>query len=117
MKILVSGLRHDGHEVQILEHLSHGPDSHPGKKHIIQLLDHFEHEGPMVPTRASSSSPLGQVLCPRPSYIQVVDCLASWLGSLRGRLYKHLLISMPTVSHTVVSCDSATDEGAFPSPI
>ncbi|KAL8838478.1 MAG: hypothetical protein Q9176_005030 [Flavoplaca citrina] len=33
-------------EVRILEHLSQGPASHPGKKHIIQLLDRFEHTGP-----------------------------------------------------------------------
>ncbi|KAL9125156.1 MAG: hypothetical protein Q9217_005595 [Psora testacea] len=46
MKILVSELWHSSHEVRILEHLSHGPASHPGKKHIIQLLDRFDHEGP-----------------------------------------------------------------------
>ena len=46
MKISVSEMPHGSHEVRILEHLSHGPASHPGKKHIIQLLDRFEHEGP-----------------------------------------------------------------------
>ncbi|KAL2044425.1 hypothetical protein N7G274_003130 [Stereocaulon virgatum] len=46
IKILVSELWHDSHEVRILEHLLHGPASHPGKKRIIQLLDRFEHEGP-----------------------------------------------------------------------
>ncbi|KAL2054439.1 hypothetical protein ABVK25_005187 [Lepraria finkii] len=46
IKILVSELWHSSQEVRILEHLSHGPASHPGKKHIIQLLDRFEHEGP-----------------------------------------------------------------------
>lgn len=46
MKILVSELWHGSHEVRVLEHLSHRSASHFGKKHIIQLLDHFEHEGP-----------------------------------------------------------------------
>ncbi|MCJ1425254.1 hypothetical protein MMC29_003142 [Sticta canariensis] len=46
MKILVSELGHSSQEVRILEHLSQGPASHPGKEHIIQLLDRFEHEGP-----------------------------------------------------------------------
>ena len=44
--MLVSELWHDDHEVQILDRLLHGPASHPGKKHIIQLWDHFEHVGP-----------------------------------------------------------------------
>ncbi|MCJ1470982.1 hypothetical protein MMC07_009630, partial [Pseudocyphellaria aurata] len=46
IKISVSEIWHDDNEVQILEHLSNGPANHPGKKHIIQLLDRFEHEGP-----------------------------------------------------------------------
>ena len=46
MKILVSELWHSSQEVRILERLSQGQASHPGKKHIIQLLDQFEHEGP-----------------------------------------------------------------------
>ena len=46
MKILVSELWDGSHEGRILEHLSHGPASHPEKKHIIELLDEFKHEGP-----------------------------------------------------------------------
>lgn len=65
----------------------------------------------MVPTGVSSLSLLGQAQCPRPSYIRVTDCLGKLLGRLRGRLYKHLLISMLTVSHMEVSCDSATVKG------
>ena len=45
---MVSELWDGSHEVQILEHLSHGPASHPGKKHIIELLDQFKHEGMIV---------------------------------------------------------------------
>lgn len=59
MKILVSELWHEDHEVQILEHLSHGPASHPGKKHIIQLLDRFEHEGPNGTHQCLVLEPLG----------------------------------------------------------
>ena len=29
-----------------MDRLSQGPASHGGKKHVIQLLDHFRHEGP-----------------------------------------------------------------------
>lgn len=46
IKISVSELCHDDREAQILDHLSHGPTNHPGKAHIIQLLDRFEHVGP-----------------------------------------------------------------------
>ena len=44
---MVSDLSLDeNNELRILDHLSKGQTSHPGKKHTIQLLDHFEHEGP-----------------------------------------------------------------------
>ena len=46
IKILTSELLHDDHEIQIFDRLSKGQASHPGKKHIVQLLDHFEHAGP-----------------------------------------------------------------------
>ena len=67
----------------------------------------------MVLTRASSLSHLLQVFCPKPTYIQVIDCLAKLLGRLRGRLYKHLLISMPTVSDMGVSYGWAIFHGLF----
>ncbi|KAL2038391.1 hypothetical protein N7G274_008730 [Stereocaulon virgatum] len=59
IKILVSELWHDNHEIRILEHLLHGPASHPGKKHIIQLLDRFEHEGPNGTHQCLVFEPLG----------------------------------------------------------
>ena len=46
IKISVSELWHDDHEAQILNRLSQGPASHPGKRHIVQLLDRFAHVGP-----------------------------------------------------------------------
>ncbi|KAL9102567.1 MAG: hypothetical protein Q9163_002285 [Psora crenata] len=46
IKILVSELSQDNHEAQILNRLSQGPAGHPGKKHIVQLLDQFQQEGP-----------------------------------------------------------------------
>ena len=46
MKIIVSELRNDDHDVQILEALSYGSPSDSGRENIIQLLDDFEHEGP-----------------------------------------------------------------------
>ncbi|QPG77104.1 hypothetical protein FOA43_004507 [Brettanomyces nanus] len=33
-------------EIRILEKINSGPADHPGKHHIVQLLDHFIHEGP-----------------------------------------------------------------------
>lgn len=36
----------DDHEANILVRLSCGPASYPGKNHVIQLLDRFNHVGP-----------------------------------------------------------------------
>lgn len=33
-------------EVPILKRISESDDSHPGKAHVLRMLDHFEHEGP-----------------------------------------------------------------------
>ncbi|CDK29765.1 unnamed protein product [Kuraishia capsulata CBS 1993] len=33
-------------EIRILEKVRDGPDSHPGKNHVVQLLDSFIHTGP-----------------------------------------------------------------------
>ncbi|KAL9638915.1 MAG: hypothetical protein Q9164_001256 [Protoblastenia rupestris] len=46
IKILVAEAIHNTLEAEILKELSLGPADHPGKKHIVQLLDNFEHEGP-----------------------------------------------------------------------
>ena len=46
LKITVSETWQDGREVQILGRLSHGSAGHPGKRNIMQMLDHFEHTGP-----------------------------------------------------------------------
>ena len=57
IQISVSEIWPKDHEIQILEHLSHGPGSYPGKKHIIQLL--FEHEGPNDSHQCLVFEPLG----------------------------------------------------------
>lgn len=36
----------DEHEAQVLDRLSHGSAENHGKRHILQLLDRFEHNGP-----------------------------------------------------------------------
>ncbi|KAL8648315.1 MAG: hypothetical protein Q9210_005060 [Variospora velana] len=46
LKLTVSEISHLQQEVHVLDRLSHGIASHPGKKHIVQLLDRFQHEGP-----------------------------------------------------------------------
>ena len=43
---MISEVCDESQEGRILEHLSQGADGHPGSKHISQLLDRFEHEGP-----------------------------------------------------------------------
>ena len=42
----MSEISNGSRERLILEKLEHGSANHPGKKHIIQPLDSFEHEGP-----------------------------------------------------------------------
>ncbi|KAL8658137.1 MAG: hypothetical protein Q9202_007627 [Teloschistes flavicans] len=34
------------HEINILQHLATDPSEHPGKQHVVSLLDHFTHDGP-----------------------------------------------------------------------
>ena len=49
IKTLVCEQRNVGHEVRILHRLANGQAtaaSHAGKKHIVSLLDQFEHTGP-----------------------------------------------------------------------
>lgn len=46
LKILKSAASENSRELSILNELSHSPNLHPGKEHVIPLLDHFEHEGP-----------------------------------------------------------------------
>ncbi|KAL8918353.1 MAG: hypothetical protein Q9172_005464 [Xanthocarpia lactea] len=46
IKVMVSEISHDDHEAQVLDQLSKGSPNHPGKKHIVQLLDRFQHHGP-----------------------------------------------------------------------
>lgn len=46
IKVFRSDRRHDEEEVQTLKRLTEGPTSHPGKSHVVQLLDQFELVGP-----------------------------------------------------------------------
>lgn len=59
IKISVSDQLDDHHEAQILKKMANGPASHPGKKHIIQLLDRFEYEGPNGTHQCLVLEPLG----------------------------------------------------------
>ncbi|KAL4807891.1 serine protein kinase [Aspergillus unguis] len=43
--ILKADISRNSHERSVLLHLLKG-DGHPGKKHVLQLLDYFEHPGP-----------------------------------------------------------------------
>ena len=44
LKIVKADSSKNNNELSVLLHLS--GLNHPGKKHIIELLDHFEHDGP-----------------------------------------------------------------------
>jgi len=46
LKILKANISCDKRELSILLHLSKSDIHHPGKNHVLQLLDHFEHKGP-----------------------------------------------------------------------
>lgn len=46
LKILKANISSRSRELSILLHLSKSDTKHPGEGHVVQLLDHFEHEGP-----------------------------------------------------------------------
>jgi serine/threonine protein kinase len=46
LKILKADISHKSRELSILLHMSKPKTNHPGKSHVVQLLDHFEHKGP-----------------------------------------------------------------------
>jgi serine/threonine-protein kinase SRPK3 len=46
LKILKADVSSNSRELSILLHLSRPDTYHPGKNHVLQLLDHFEHKGP-----------------------------------------------------------------------
>src|ERR1700691_736792 len=46
LKIIQASLTGDNHELQILQWLRSQPRSHPGSRHIIEILDWFQLQGP-----------------------------------------------------------------------
>ena len=46
LKILKANSSKDSEELNIFLHLSNPSFEHPGSKHVLELLDHFEHDGP-----------------------------------------------------------------------
>ncbi|THC87033.1 hypothetical protein EYZ11_013520 [Aspergillus tanneri] len=46
LKIVKADASRDNKELEILLYLSNPDLDHPGKRHVIKLLDHFEHRGP-----------------------------------------------------------------------
>ena len=46
MKILKANASADWKELSILRHMADSDLDHPGKEHVIELLDHFYHAGP-----------------------------------------------------------------------
>ncbi|KAJ5773606.1 hypothetical protein N7457_008502 [Penicillium paradoxum] len=46
LKILKANISSNSRERSILLHLSKADTHHPGKNHVLQLLDQFEHQGP-----------------------------------------------------------------------
>ena len=46
LKFLKANSLKDSEELNILLHSSNLSFEHPGSKHVLELLDHFEHDGP-----------------------------------------------------------------------
>jgi serine/threonine-protein kinase SRPK3 len=46
LKILKAASSRDSKELDVLLHLSNAAIEHPGKGHVLELLDHFKHDGP-----------------------------------------------------------------------
>ncbi|KAL2397852.1 hypothetical protein ABEF93_005655 [Exophiala dermatitidis] len=46
LKIVKADQSQTNNELEILQHLSRSSLSHPGRKYVIELLDHFQHNGP-----------------------------------------------------------------------
>ncbi|KAJ8098869.1 kinase-like domain-containing protein [Lipomyces tetrasporus] len=46
LKILKADASNQSNELSVLHHLSVPGLEHPGQRHVMQLLDHFEHHGP-----------------------------------------------------------------------
>ena len=46
LKILKANYSKASKELKILHHSSNPSFEHPGSKHVLGLLDHFEHDGP-----------------------------------------------------------------------
>ena len=94
IKVFRSDRRHDEEEVQILKRLTEGPTSHPGKSHVVQLLDQFELVGPNGRHLCLAVQALGpriepSALSPRPGWMlarQLVEAIAYFhdLGIVHG---------------------------------
>ena len=65
IKIFRSAFKSGNHILTSLERLRSGPNSHPGKKFIAQLLDHFELRGPNGNHLCLVSSVLGDAAIER----------------------------------------------------
>jgi serine/threonine-protein kinase SRPK3 len=46
LKIIVADPKRKSYETEILQMLSRNSSDHPGRNHILQLLDHFQISGP-----------------------------------------------------------------------
>lgn len=46
LKILKADVSSNSGELRVLNHLLRTKALHPGRDHVVQLLDHFQHQGP-----------------------------------------------------------------------
>lgn len=81
LKILKADSSKNSKELSILLHLSNSSLEHPGKRHVMELLDHFTHDGPngihlclVSPVMMSDGAEMTVREKPRPaSYVRAIS--------------------------------------------
>jgi serine/threonine-protein kinase SRPK3 len=91
LKVVVSKASPENRESRILRDLSRNNSSHPGRKHIVQLLDDFSHTGP----HGTHTCLVFELLGPSVSTV-VEETFADGRlpGVLAGRVCKELLLAV-----------------------
>lgn len=99
LKIVKAAASKDNKELEILLHLSDPGLEHLGKRHVVKLLDHFEHHGPngthlclVFPVLISDGKEM--ILAGKPRQVSSVQAIAKQI--LLGLNFLH--------SQTIIHC-------------
>ncbi|PLB46944.1 serine protein kinase [Aspergillus steynii IBT 23096] len=100
LKIVKAAASKDNRELEILLHLSDPGLEHLGKRHVVKLLDHFEHHGPngthlclVFPVLISDGKEM--ILAGKPQQVSSVQAIAKQI--LLGLDFLH--------SQSIIHCD------------